>query len=96
MSTSSTLQAAELVTAARAETKLSQRDFGARVGKSQGLISKYESGRVAPPAIVIIHCMNILDSRIHEAEPTQSGWEAVQIALTQLQKALAAVAPRQD
>ncbi|WP_372380367.1 hypothetical protein [Xanthomonas sp. NCPPB 1062] len=39
--------------------------------------------------------MNILDSRIHDAEPPQSGWEAVQIALAQLQKALAAVTPRQ-
>lgn len=94
MSTPPPLQAAQLVAAARAHTKLSQRDFGTRVGKSQGLISKYESGNVAPPAGVVIHCMNILDGRIHEAGPAQSGWEAVQIALLQLQKALAAVSPR--
>ena len=94
MSPPPALQAAELVTAARAKTKLSQREFGERVGKSQGLISKYESGSVAPPANVIIHCMNILDGRIHDADPAHGGWEAVQVALAQLQKALAAVAPR--
>lgn len=94
MSESSALQAAELVMAARAETGLSQRDFGARVGKSQGLISKYESGQVAPPASVMIHCMNILDTRIHDVEPVHKGWEAVRIALRQLQKALDEVAPR--
>ncbi|MEB1955757.1 helix-turn-helix domain-containing protein [Xanthomonas campestris] len=94
MSESSALQAAELVKAARAKTGLSQRAFGARVGKSQGLISKYESGQVAPPASVVIHCMNIPAARIHQVEPTHNGWEAVRIALAQLQKALDEVAPR--
>src|SRR3546814_10091446 len=51
---------AQLVTRARAFLALSQHDFGSRVGKSQGLISKYEHGQVAPPAHVIIHCVNVL------------------------------------
>jgi hypothetical protein len=37
-----------------------QAEFGKFIGKSQGLVSKYESGAVNPPADVLETCMDIL------------------------------------
>ena len=93
MNPTPSLDPAQLVTRARAQLALSQRDFGSRVGRSQGLISKYEHGVVAPPAHVIIHCMHVLGGGVFSQSVKQEGWEAVHVALTQLQQALATVAP---
>ncbi|WP_190278907.1 helix-turn-helix domain-containing protein [Dokdonella koreensis] len=84
---------AQLVLRARTALGLSQRDFGARVSKSQGLVSKYESGRVAPPAHIVIHCMNILGESVLPQPSAIQGWDAVHTALAQLQRALASVTP---
>ncbi|GHD68913.1 hypothetical protein GCM10007164_11210 [Luteimonas padinae] len=86
----------ELVSAARSLLGLSQRDFGRQLGKSQGLISKYESGHVVPPAAVVIHCMHILEWQGGVRSGPLEGWDDVRKALAQLQRALSAVAPRPD
>lgn len=54
--------AAQILRSARKKLQLNQIDFATRIGKSQGTLSRYESGRVPPPSGVIMHCMNILDS----------------------------------
>jgi transcriptional regulator with XRE-family HTH domain len=39
-----------------------QAEFAARMGTTQSLISRYEAGLVAPPAELLMHCVDILDS----------------------------------
>ena len=51
----------ELVSQARRKKGLSQAEFGALFKKSQGEISRYESGEVSPPLEVFMHCMHELD-----------------------------------
>ncbi len=46
---------------ARKKLQLNQSDFAASIGKSQGVLSRYESGKVNPPVNIIMHCMHILD-----------------------------------
>lgn len=50
----------DVVKAARKALGETQIVFSRRFGIAQSLISKYEAGLVAPPADLIIHCMNIL------------------------------------
>jgi len=45
----------------RARGKTSQKQFAKQLGKSQGLLSKYEKGLVNPPSDVIEKCLDILD-----------------------------------
>lgn len=42
---------------------LNQVDFGKYIGRSQGVVSGYESGDVIAPATVLIDCINILNER---------------------------------
>ena len=53
--------AAEIVSKARNLMGENQTEFGARFGKSQSLMSKYERGDVEPPSDMIIQSMTILD-----------------------------------
>lgn len=50
----------DLVARARDKKGLNQAEFGAVFGKSQGEISRYESGEVRPPADILMHCMHEL------------------------------------
>lgn len=50
---------ADLVKKSRESLGLSQAAFGALIGKSQGVVSRYEKGEVAPPGDVAMQCMNI-------------------------------------
>ena len=50
----------QLISQARAATGETQRVFAARLGSSQSLVCKYESGQVTPPPSLLIHCMNLL------------------------------------
>ena len=54
------LATAELVRKARKLSGLNQARFGDIIGKSQGVVSRYEKGDVAPPGDVTMHCVNIL------------------------------------
>lgn len=60
---STPLSAAELVRQARVQRGLTQGLFAEEIRRSQGLVSKYEAGRVEPPAEVLMHCLNILGCR---------------------------------
>ena len=44
----------------RARGSHNQKQFAKKLGKSQGLLSKYENGVVNPPSDVIETCMDIL------------------------------------
>lgn len=57
---SANYSASELVQLARKAKGLKQKAFASELGKSQGVVSRYESGEVDPPADVIMHCMHIL------------------------------------
>ncbi|MBL8261060.1 MAG: helix-turn-helix transcriptional regulator [Xanthomonadaceae bacterium] len=93
MKSTSTSDPAQLVLRARTMLGLTQQEFGLRIGKSQGLVSKYEGGRVVPPARVVIHCVNVLNGSGPPKEADPKGWDAVHVALAQLQQALAEVTP---
>ncbi len=92
--------AAEIVSAARRSLGLSQALFARRIGRSQAVVSRYESGKVDPPATVMMRAMHILmHSSFGVPEiPAENDprWLAVQVALVQLTKALQAVQPRLD
>ena len=44
-----------------ARGRSTQAAFSKVLGKSQGLVSKYENGEISPPSEVIETCMDILD-----------------------------------
>jgi ribosome-binding protein aMBF1 (putative translation factor) len=50
----------DLVGQARHRKGLSQANFGKLFNKSQGEISRYESGEVCPPSEILMHCMHEL------------------------------------
>ena len=52
----------DLVNSARRKLGLNQKEFACYIGKSQGVVSRYESGAVEPPGEVIMHCMHILSA----------------------------------
>lgn len=64
----------ELVLRARQKKCLNQADFGALFGKSQGEVSRYESGEVRPPPDVLMHCMHEL-GLVAAPEPDVSAFE---------------------
>lgn len=49
----------KVIRGARAILGLNQADFASEIGRSQSEVSKYESGLVAPPINIFIHCLNI-------------------------------------
>ena len=51
---------ADLIRRAREARRLNQADFASELGKSQAVLSRYENGKVNPPAVVLMHCMHIL------------------------------------
>lgn len=53
---------ADVVSRARRILGLNQASFGKMVGKSQGVISRYENGEVEPPGHITMHCVHILRS----------------------------------
>lgn len=68
----------DVVTRARQKKGLNQADFGALFGKSQGEISRYESGEVRPPSDVLMHCMHEL-GLVGASEPEISASELVKL-----------------
>jgi transcriptional regulator with XRE-family HTH domain len=89
---------AQLVRSARQKTGLSQEVFARVIGRSQAVVSKYESGKVSPPGGVIIHCMNIMkpsepapNVAVQASDPR---WRSLFSALHQLNRAVEALRPR--
>jgi len=46
----------------KARGNKSQEAFAREIGKSQGTLSKYETGEVSPPSEVLEHCMHLLNN----------------------------------
>lgn len=81
--------AAHLVKQARRLRGVSQAEFAEEIAKTQVLVSKYESGRVQPPASVLMHCMDILgQGSTPETKALPAALEAVRLAAVQLRHAL--------
>lgn len=53
-------KASEIVRLARDKCALNQQDFAFLLGKTQSILSRYETGSVSPPAEIVIRCMHIL------------------------------------
>lgn len=80
---------ADLVRRARDAERLSQQAFGAIFGKSQGVVSRYESGIVDPPTEVLMHCMHVLTPSHASATPSlDPAITDVRLALENLGRAL--------
>jgi ribosome-binding protein aMBF1 (putative translation factor) len=90
-------EAAQLVRSARQKLKCSQHEFADSIKRSQGVVSKYESGKVSPPSDVVMHCMHIVNSTQdisgERAPMSDPRWQAVSSALNQLNRALEALKP---
>lgn len=61
----------KIVRTARKLMKLNQEDFADRIGKTQSVLSRYESGKVKPPSEIIMHCMHILNQDSFSADIEQ-------------------------
>ncbi|MEJ1360716.1 MAG: helix-turn-helix domain-containing protein [Candidatus Sedimenticola sp. (ex Thyasira tokunagai)] len=57
-----TQSTAQILKNARKKLDINQTVFAKQLGKTQGTLSRYESGDVPPPSEVIMHCMHILNS----------------------------------
>jgi len=53
---------ASIVRQTRQLLQLNQKDFAHRFKKTQGVLSRYETGAVPPPSYIIMHCMHILEN----------------------------------
>jgi transcriptional regulator with XRE-family HTH domain len=67
-------QTAALVRSAREHLGLNQGQFAAKIGKSQGVVSRYERGVVDPPGEIVMHCMHILRHNEARPPPQTSSW----------------------
>jgi len=52
---------ASIIRQARLFLKLNQKDFAEQLGKTQSVLSRYESGDVQVPSNIVMHCMHILN-----------------------------------
>lgn len=68
----------ELVFQARQKKGLSQAKFGEIFDKSQGEVSRYESGEIRPPPEILMHCMHEL-GLLSTQEPEVSSSELVKL-----------------
>jgi len=60
----------DIVKKARHISDMTQSQFAKSLGKSQGEVSKYETGTVRPPADIYIHCMNIIADKSNARSPS--------------------------
>ena|GEM_PF-6343799 len=93
MHSSKNPQTATLVRSAREHLGLNQGEFAARIGKSQGVVSRYESGTVDPPGEIIMQCMHILHRDQASPPSHASSWPDL---LTTLEAAVAIVKSMRD
>jgi transcriptional regulator with XRE-family HTH domain len=69
---------ADLVGRARRKLGMKQKHFAEKLGKSQGVVSRYEKGEVEPPGEVIMHCMQILGTSKSVSDSPQALEDLVQ------------------
>lgn len=50
-----------IILQARKKLQLNQCSFAYKIGKTQSVLSRYESGKINPPWDIIIRCTNILN-----------------------------------
>ena len=74
-------ETALLIQRARHASGLNQANFAKKLGKSQGVVSRYEQGLVSPPGEVIMHCMHILEKHLQNVVRTPQTWDALLRAL---------------
>lgn len=60
----------EIIRRARGIMGYNQSDFANSIQRSQGEVSKYETGKVVPPTEIIIRCMNIIEKDEASGAPT--------------------------
>jgi len=60
----------DVVKKARVICSLTQKEFAKLLGRAQSEVSKYERNLVDPPGSLIMHCMNIIDSRVEILTPS--------------------------
>jgi len=65
------LEPHQIVRRARVISQLNQEDFAKSLGKSQGVISRYENGKVPPPSGVVMHCMHIMNTNSDDSDIDQ-------------------------
>lgn len=68
-----------VVRKAREKLLLNQKEFAKHIGKTQSVLSRYESERVEPPAQVLMQCVNILLS-----DPTPNSTDSVDEIITKI------------
>lgn len=61
----------KIILTARKLLQLNQEDFAERIGKTQGVLSRYENGKVKPPSEIVMHCMHILNEDSFSADIEQ-------------------------
>jgi predicted transcriptional regulator len=93
MHSSKNPKAAALVRSARERLGLNQGQFAAEIGKSQGVVSRYERGAVDPPSEIVMHCMHILRENETSSPPNGSSWPDL---LMTLEAAVAIVKSMRD
>jgi len=80
---------AAIVRRARLHSGLSQGAFAIELGRSQAVISRYETGKVEPPWAVVMQCMHLLGESSQAFSATEGpGWNAVLSALHSLNTAI--------
>jgi len=82
---------ADLVGRARRKLGLKQGQFAAKLGKSQGVVSRYENGEVEPPGEVMMHCMHILAAPSGSADDVPTSPQALDQLVQTLERALSLV-----
>ena len=74
-------ETALLIQRARHASGVSQANFAKELGKSQGVISRYEQGLVSPPGEIIMQCMHILEKHPQNVIGAPQTWDALLSAL---------------
>lgn len=84
-----TFNPAVIVRRARTQSGLSQSAFARYMGRSQAVVSRYETGKVEPPWTVIMQCMHLLEKEAERSPATNDqSWSTVMIALDSLISAI--------
>jgi transcriptional regulator with XRE-family HTH domain len=84
---------AKLVRATRLRKRLNQAAFAEIIGKTQGMVSRYESGESVPPSDVLMYCMHeesapVIRPDLDQAlAQVQQAAEALLVAITAFKEA---------
>lgn len=87
---------ADLVGRARRKLGLKQGQFALKLGRSQGVVSRYEKGEVEPPGEVVMHCMHILACTTPTIGAVPAGLQTLDQLVQTLEGALSLVRSMRD